>query len=258
LITLKDLPEVVSRDEWLARRKELLTKEKELTRAYDELAANRRRLPMVKIEKDYIFQGPGGKARLVDLFEGRQQLIIYHYMFGPDWEKGCMSCAALVDESSDGRLKHLHNRDTTIAMMSRAPLDKITRFKEKMGWRTIPWYSSFNSDFNYDFHVTLDETVAPVVYDYKTREEHEKGGTSYYFTGEPPFELPGFSCFLRDGQTVYHTYSTYGRGGEAAITSYHLLDLTALGRQEAWEEPRGRVEDPYPPNPNFAPRPANG
>ncbi|HEY6329204.1 MAG TPA: DUF899 domain-containing protein [Blastocatellia bacterium] len=255
MTTIRELPEVISRDQWLARRMELLAKEKALTKAYDDLNAERRRLPMVKIEKDYVFEGPGGEVRLIDLFEGRQQLIIYHYMFGPSWDKGCMSCAALVDESSEGRLKHLHNRDTTMAMVSRAPLDKITRFKASFGW-TIPWYSSFNSDFNYDFHVTLDESVAPVVYDYKTREEHEKAGTSYYFTGEGPFELPGFSCFLRDGATVFHTYSTYGRGGEAAITAYHLLDLTVLGRQEEWEEPQGRVEDPYPPNPNFAARPS--
>ena len=251
MVTTKELPEVVSREEWLAARKKLLVKEKELTRAYDALSAERRRLPMVKIEKDYAFEGPKGKARFVDLFEGRGQLIIYHFMFGPTWDKGCPSCTALSDESSEGRLKHLHSRDTTMAMVSRSPLAKIESYKVSRGW-TFPWYSSYGSDFNYDFHVTLDESVAPLEYGYRTKEEHEKAGTSYWFQSEQPIELPGISCFLRQGDTIFHTYSTYGRGGEVAITSYHLLDLTALGRQEVWEVPKGRVDHPYPPIPSFA------
>lgn len=152
----KALPEVVLREEWLAARKKLLAKEKELTRAYDALSAERRRLPMVKIEKEYVFEGPAGKARLVDLFEGRLQLIVYHFMFGPAWDKGCSSCTALCDESSVGRLQHLHTRDTTMAMVSRAPLTKIEAYKASRGW-TFPWYSSYGNDFNYDFHVTLGE-----------------------------------------------------------------------------------------------------
>jgi predicted dithiol-disulfide oxidoreductase (DUF899 family) len=244
------MPEVVSRDEWLAARKQLLEKEKELTRAYDALNAERRRLPMIKVEKDYIFEGPQGKARLLDLFEDRLQLIIYHFMFGPDWEKGCPSCTGLCDESSEGRLEHLRCRDTTMAVVSRAPLAKLNAYKKSRGW-TFPWYSSYGSDFNYDFHVTLDESVAPLEYAYRTKEEHIKAGTGYWFQSEQPIELPGFSCFLRDGDRVFHTYSTYSRGGEVALTSYHLLDLTALGRQEVWEEPAGRIRHPYPPIPNF-------
>jgi predicted dithiol-disulfide oxidoreductase (DUF899 family) len=130
-----------------------------------------------------------------------------------------------------------------MAMVARAPLAKINAYKTARGW-TFPWYSSFGSDFNYDFHVTLDEKVAPLEYAYRTKEEHEKAGTAYWFEGERPLELPGFSCFLRDGDSVFHTYSTYSRGGEVAITSYHLLDLTALGRQEVWEAPKGRVDYP--------------
>jgi predicted dithiol-disulfide oxidoreductase (DUF899 family) len=249
--TTKEMPQIVSREEWLAARKRLLVNEKELTRAYDQLSVERRKLPMVRIEKDYVFEGPKGKAHLLDLFEGRLQLIVYHFMFGPTWDKGCPSCTALADESSEGRFKHLHNRDTTMAMVSRAPLAKIEGYKASRGW-TFPWYSSYASDFNYDFHVTLDESVAPLEYGYRTKEEHEKAGTSYWFSGEQPIELPGISCFLRDGNAIFHTYSTYGRGGEVAITSYHLLDLTALGRQEVWEDPKGRADPTYPPIPSFA------
>ena len=244
-------PEIVPRNKWLAARKALLAKEKEATRLQDALSEERRKLPMVKIEKDYIFEGEKGKMRLVDLFEDRQQLIIYHFMFGPTWDKACPSCTALCDESSEGRLRHLHSRDTTMAMVARAPLDKIKAYKTARGW-TFPWYSSFGSDFNYDFHVTLDEKVAPLEYAYRTKEEHEREGTAYWFEGERPLELPGLSCFSREGDSVYHTYSTYSRGGEVAITSYHLLDLTALGRQEVWEAPKGRVDHPYPPIPSFA------
>jgi predicted dithiol-disulfide oxidoreductase (DUF899 family) len=232
------LPQVVSEEEWLVARKELLAKEKEATRARDALNAERRRLPMVKIDKEYVFEGPDGKLSLLDLFEGRPQLIIYHFMFSPDWDKGCPSCSAWADQVP--HLAHLRARGTSLAAVSRAPLAKIEPFKERMGW-TFPWYSSFGSDFNYDFHVTLDESVAPLEYNYRTRAEHEQAGTSYYMQGEQPFELPGLSCFLRDGDSVFHTYSTYGRGGETIGGTAYLLDLTALGRQEEWEEPKGRA-----------------
>jgi predicted dithiol-disulfide oxidoreductase (DUF899 family) len=234
------LPQVVSRDEWLIARKALLAKEKEATRARDALNVERRRLPMVKIEKDYIFEGPDGKASLLDLFEGRHQLIIYHFMFGPSWEQGCPSCSGWADELARGHLNHLHARGTSLALVSRAPLAKIEPFKARMGW-TVPWYSSYGSDFNYDFHVTLDESIAPIEYNYRTKAEHQQAGTAYYVEGEQPIELPGLSCFLRDGDIVFHTYSTYGRGGETVGGSYYFLDLTALGRQEAWEEPKGRM-----------------
>ena len=141
-----------------------------------------------------------------------------------------------------GLLAHLHARETTLAYVARAPLAKIERYKAKRGW-TFPWYSSYGSDFNYDFHVTLDESVAPVEYNYRTPEEHRAAGTAYYLEGEQPLELPGQSHFLRDGERVFHTYSTFGRGGEMTGGSYYFLDLTALGRQEEWEEPKGRAAD---------------
>jgi predicted dithiol-disulfide oxidoreductase (DUF899 family) len=232
-----NLPRVVSRDEWLAARKELLAKEKELTRQRDALNAERRRLPMIRIEKEYVFEGPDLKASLLDLFDGRQ-LIVGHFMFDPSWDKGCPSCSAGADEISGGLLKHLHARDTTFVYVSRAPLGKIEAYKASKGW-TFPWYSSYGSDFNYDFHVTLDESVVPVEYNYRTKAEHEQAGTSHYVEGEQPIEAPGQSCFLREGDSVFHTYSVYARGLETVGGSYYFLDETALGRQEDWEDPKG-------------------
>ena len=171
------LPPVVSRDEWLVARKALLAREKEFTHRRDALSAERRRLPMVEIEKEYVFEGPDGKASLLDLFEDRRQLIVGHFMFDPSWDDGCPSCTAGADEISKGLLEHLHARDTTFAYVSRAPLTKIESYKSRKGW-TFPWYSSFGSDFNYDFHVTLDEAVMPVEYNYRTKAEHEQAGTA--------------------------------------------------------------------------------
>jgi predicted dithiol-disulfide oxidoreductase (DUF899 family) len=241
------LPDVVSRDEWLAARKELLAKEKEATRARDALNAERRRLPMVEIEKDYVFEGPNGKAGLLDMFEGRRQLIIRHFMFDPSWEDGCPSCSAGADEISDGLLEHLHTRDTSLAVVSRAPLEKIEDYKARRGW-TFPWYSSYGSDFNYDFHVTMDESVAPAEYNYRSKAEYEKAGMAEFMEGEQP----GQSCFLREGDTVFHTYSNYARGAEMTGGSYYYLDLTALGRQEDWEEPKGRADRERDAHPDFA------
>jgi predicted dithiol-disulfide oxidoreductase (DUF899 family) len=254
-----ELPAVVTRAEWLAARLKLLTKEKELTHRRDALNAERRRLPMVRIEKDYVFEGSNGKASLLDLFEGRLQLIVYHFMW--HWEKGqpldnpCPGCAGWADQIARGHFNSLHSRNTRLVLVSRAPLAKILPFKKRMGW-TIPWYSSFGNSFNYDFHVTLDSSVAPVVYNYRTPEEDENAGTSYYLQGEQPFDLPGMSCFLRKGDEVYHTFSIYGRGCETAGGSYYLLDLTALGRQEDWEEPKGRSAGKgLPPRPDLNPYP---
>jgi len=244
-----DLPKVVSRDEWVAARKELLAKEKELTRQRDALNAERRRLPMVKIEKEYVFDGPHGKATLLDLFEGRHQLIVRHFMFDPSWEDGCSSCTAGVDEFSDGLHAHLNTRDTTLVIVSRAPLEKIERYKAKRGW-TFPWYSSYGSDFNYDFHVTLDESVAPAEYNYRTIAELQAAGQWSDPEGGS-VELPGQSCFLRVDDTVFHTYSNYARGAEMTGGSYYYLDLTALGRQEDWEEPKGRAIHERGAMPNF-------
>jgi predicted dithiol-disulfide oxidoreductase (DUF899 family) len=232
------LPEIVSREEWLAKRKKLLKKEKEFTRMRDELNAERRRLPMVEIKKGYEFKGPDGKASLLDLFKSRDQLIIYHFMFDPEWDEGCRSCSAWADHIARGHLNHLHARSTTLALVSRAPLGKITAFKKRMGW-AIPWYSSYGSDFNYDFHVTQDESVKPVIYNYRDKATLEHLGQHYHTEGDQP----GISCFLRVDDTAYHTYSTYGRGGEQVGGAYYFLDMTALGRQEEWEEPKGRATE---------------
>jgi predicted dithiol-disulfide oxidoreductase (DUF899 family) len=220
------LPPVVSRAEWLVARKKLLAKEKEATRARDALNADRRNLPMVRIDKEYVFDGPNGKATLLDMFENRRQLIIYHFMFDPSWDEGCSSCSFQVD-NFPVHLGHLHSRDTTLAVVSRAPLAKIEAFKKRMGW-TFPWYSSFGSDFNYDFHTTLDEAIAPVEYNYRVKAEVEQAGGTWWYEGEQS----GTSAFLRDGDGIYHTYSTFGRGDDLLLTTYNYLDITALGRQE--------------------------
>jgi predicted dithiol-disulfide oxidoreductase (DUF899 family) len=186
------LPRIATRDEWLAARKELLVKEKELTRRRDALNIERRNLPMVEVDKDYVFDGPQGEVRLIDMFEGRRQLIIYHFMFDPSWEDGCPSCTAGTDELSQGFLDHLHTRDTSYALVSRAPLAKLERWKAKRGW-DLPWYSSYGSDFNYDFGVTIDESVRPGEYNFRTKAEFEALGLDF-FEYDQPFEMPGRSC----------------------------------------------------------------
>ncbi len=230
------LPEIVSREEWLKDRKELLKKEKQLTKMRDAVSTERRRLPMVEVEKNYEFKGPDGTKSLLDIFEDRRQLIIYHFMFDPEWDEGCLSCSAWADHIARGHLNHLHARNTTLVLVSRAPMSKIQPFKERMGW-TVPWYSSFGNDFNYDYHVTTDESVKPVMYNYRNKTTLEHLGQHYHLEGEQP----GISCFLRDEDKVYHTYSTYARGMEAVGGTNYFLDLTALGRQEEWEEPKGRA-----------------
>ena len=244
------LPRIATRDEWLAARTALLVEEKELTRRRDALNAKRRELPMVEIEEDYVFEGPDGPARLLDLFEGRPQLIVYHFMFDPSWADGCPSCTAGTDELSPGFFEHLHTRDTSYALVSRAPLEKLERWKEKRGW-DIPWYSSFGSDFNYDFGVTIDESVRPGAYNFRTKAEYEAMGSDF-FEYDQPFEMPGRSCFLAVDGRVFHTYSQYARGLESTGGSYYFLDLTALGRQEDWEEPKGRSESVRRNEPDFA------
>ena len=228
------LPKIVSREEWTRARVALLEREKALTKARDELSAERRRLPMVEVTEDYRFTAGDGTARtLLDLFEGRHQLIIDHYMFDPKWEDGCMSCAGRVDQY--GNTAHLHERDTTIAVVSRAPIEKINRWKNKMGW-TFPWYSSYGSRFNFDYGVSFDETVDDPHYNYRSSAEWQRHGLP-----ELPQELHGTSVFLREGNRVFHTYSTYGRGTEQVGGTHYYLDMTALGRQEDWEEPKGRA-----------------
>ena len=245
------LPKVVSPQEWRAARVALLADEKAMTRARDALSTKRRELPMVKVEKPYVFDGPDGKAGLADLFDGRRQLIVGHFMFHPDWDDGCSSCTAGADEMSKGHLEHLHARDTTFVYISRAPLAKIENYKRRRGW-TFPWYSSYGSDFNYDFHVTLDDAVVPAEYNFRTKAEFEQAGAPLYAEGDQPIELPGRSCFLREGDDVFHTYSVYARGLETIGGSYYMLDETALGRQEEWELPKGRATAPRGAVPNFA------
>jgi predicted dithiol-disulfide oxidoreductase (DUF899 family) len=239
------LPDVVSHEQWLRARTELLQREKELTRMRDRLAADRRRLPMVQVAKDYRFTGSDGELTLEGLFEGRTQLIVGPFMFDPAWEDGCASCTAGADEMSAGHLEHLHARGTTLAYVSRAPYEKLARYKAKRGW-TFPWYSSYGSDFNVDFAVTLDAAVTPPTYNYKDADELRGMGS------EPSGEFPGRSSFLRTTDGIFHTYSVFARGTETIGGSYYLLDETALGRQEEWEEPKGRVESARAAMPDFA------
>jgi len=244
------LPRIATRDEWLKARKELLRAEKEMTEQRDQLSTQRRNLPMVEIAKDYKFEGPDGVVSLRDMFEGRRQLMIYHFMFAPEWEEGCPSCTAGTHEMSPGLMDHLHTRDTTYAMVSRAPLQKLENWKAQHGWQ-VPWYSSFGTDFNYDFGVTIDESRGADTYNFRSKDEFEAIGDSF-FDSEQPFEMPGLSCFLQEDGTVYHTYSQYARGLESTGGSYYFLDLTALGRQEDWEEPKGRSETTRGATPDFA------
>jgi predicted dithiol-disulfide oxidoreductase (DUF899 family) len=222
-------PQIVSRDQWLSERKKLLAHEKELTRQYDRVNAERRRLPMVKIEKNYLFESPGGEQSLKDLFEGRRQLVIYHFMFDPSWEKGCSGCTAYVN--SIGDLSMLNECETTFVMVSRAPFIKLEAYKERQGWR-FPWVSSLGSDFNYDFHVTNNEKIAPVEYNYRNKAELEANKVPNAIVGEEH----GLSVFFRIGDDVFHTYSAYARGTEALTDARALLDMTPYGRQQDFED----------------------
>lgn len=232
-------PQIVSREVWFTERKALLVDEKALTQQLDRVNAKRRRLPMVKLEKTYRFYGPNGQTSLLDLFEGRRQFIVYHFMFDPAWEKGCTGCTGFVNALGD--LSMLRDRDTTFVLISRAPLDKLERYKASQSWNW-PWFSSFNSDFNYDFHVTQDKSVAPIQYNYRDQTELEsKLGGSYVTKGE----CHGVSVFFRLDDRVFHTYSTYGRGVEGLTDSYSLLDITPYGRQEDFEDsPPGWPQKP--------------
>jgi len=214
-------PRIVSEAEWLVARKDLLTREKEFVRLRDELSRHRRDLPWVKIDKNYVFDGAHGKVTLADLFDGRSQLIVYHFMFGPGWEEGCKSCSYLADHF-DGANWHLPHRDVTFVAISRAPLSKLESYKKRMGWR-FKWVSSHGSDFNFDYHVSF------------TKEEEAKNRV-YYNYGMGEFmsdELPGLSVFYKDENgDVFHTYSTYARGLDILIGTYNFLDLLPKGRDE--------------------------
>jgi predicted dithiol-disulfide oxidoreductase (DUF899 family) len=233
-------PPIVSRNSWLTERMTLLAHEKEYTKHRDRINAERRRLPMVKIEKDYVFDGPGGKNDLEGLFDGRRQLIVYHFMFDPKWEKGCPGCTRYVNALGD--LSMLRDRDTTFVLASRAPLAKLEAYKAEKGW-DIPWVSSFGSDFNYDFHVTNDEKIAPLEYNFRNKAEMEARKGPNAIEGEEH----GLSVFFRLDHDVFHTYSVYARGTESLSDAYTLLDTTPYGRQQDFEEsPPG-----WPQNPTY-------
>jgi predicted dithiol-disulfide oxidoreductase (DUF899 family) len=234
-------PKVVSESEWLAARKELLAAEKEFTRLRDAISAKRRQLPWVKVTKPYVFDGPAGKVSLAELFRDRSQLIVYHFMLGPDWEQGCPSCSYLGDHFG-GSLVHLNARDIAFAAVSRASMPQIAAFKQRMGWQ-FPWVSSFNNDFNFDYHVSFSK-------------EELASGNVYYNYGMQPFgaeEAPGLSVFFKsaDGE-IFHTYSTYGRGLDILLGAYNFMDMAPKGRDEdglkfsmAWVRHHDRYEDNY-------------
>lgn len=238
------LPDVVSREEWSEARLRLLAAEKELTRKRDALNADRRRLPMVRITTDYVFEGPAGKADLASLFDDSRQLIVQHIMFGPDWEQPCPSCSAAINGMTPSLFANLRSRQTAFVLVSRAPYARIAQAAKERGW-DVPWYSSYGSDFNFDFEVSFDK-ANPSSLRYNYRAE------PWLADYDAPTELPGFSCFLREGGEVFHTYSTFARGTEYIGNPYTLLDLTALGRQEAWEEPKGRAESDRAGDPSFS------
>ena len=245
------LPKIATRAEWLAARKELLAKEKDLTRQRDALSAERRNLPMVEVVQDYRFDGPDGRVRLIDLFEDRRQLIIYHFMFHPEWQDGCPSCSAGTGELSPGFLEHLHVRDTTYALVSRAPLDKLQGWKARKGWE-LPWYSSSGSDFNYDFGVTIDASRGFGEYNYRSLDEYAGRGPGEHEDGRPALRHAGPELLPTGRRRRAPHVSQYARGLESTGGSYYFLDLTALGRQEEWEEPKGRTEFARSATPDFA------
>ena len=228
---------VVSPKEWLTARKALLVEEKKFTRLHDRLKQKRRALPWENVEQEYVFDGPDGKETLAELFAGKRQLIVYHFMFGPDWSEGCPHCSFWADHF-DGPDLHLTQRDTTFVAISHAPLKKLAKFKRRMGWK-FKWVSSVRNRFNYDFHVSF------------TPEEIRAGKALYNYakTEIPMDELPGLSVFYCDWDgNVYHTYSAYSRGIDPMNTTYHFLDLTAKGRDENPERPQDwvRYHDKYP------------
>jgi predicted dithiol-disulfide oxidoreductase (DUF899 family) len=236
---------VVSHQEWIQARKEFLPKEKEFTRVRDELSRQRRELPWERVEKQYEFEGPAGKLALADLFDGRSQIAMYHFMLGPGWAEGCKSCSYLADHF-DGTAIHLANRDVTLVVVSHAPYAEIEAFKKRMGWR-FHWVSSFGSDFNFDYHVSFTPEQAAGEVEY-----------NYGHTKSPSQEMPGFSAFLKDSSgEVFHTYSSYARGLDILVGTYNFLDMMPKGRDEeglkhtmAWVRHHDRYADNYFVDPN--------
>ena len=231
-----------TRDEWLAARHDLLKAEKELTRLNDDLARQRRELPWVRIEKDYVFDTEEGEATLADLFRGRSQLIVYHFMYGPDWDEGCPSCSGVADGFDETHL-HLHNHDVAFTAVSRAPLEKLVAYRERMGW-SFPWASSGRTDFNFDFNVSFtEESVATgQTYNFRELEGWQVD------PAQLPYEGPGMSAFAIEDGVVYHTYSAYSRGLDALWTMWQWLDRAPLGRSEgdlSWFRRHDQYEASY-------------
>ena len=229
---------IVSQDEWLKARKVLLAKEKEFSKARDALSTTRRELPWTPVEKNYVFDGPNGKEALSDLFGGKSQLMVYHFMLGPGWVQGCPSCSFLADHF-DGAVIHLAQRDVSLVVVSRAPLAEIEAYKKRMGWK-FKWVSSFGNDFNRDFHVSF------------TKDEMAKGAEYNYTVDKiSSEELPGLSAFIRDEKgKVFHTYSSYARGLDTLVGTYNFLDMAPKGRDEgalpwtmAWVRRHDEYED---------------
>ena len=241
-------PKVVSPADWLKARKELLAKEKEFTHLRDELSRRRRELPWERVEKRYEFEGPNGQLSFADLFGNHSQLLIYHFMLGPGWKEGCPSCSYLADHF-DGANIHLPHRDVTLAVVSHAPYAEVAAFKQRMGWR-FPWYSSFTSDFNYDYHVSLSP--------------EERGKKEIYYNYEMmefrPEERPGLSAFFKDASgEIFHTYSTYARGLDILVGAYNFLDMAPKGRDEdslnfsmAWVRHHDKYDNNYTVDPNVS------
>src|SRR5215469_1119164 len=232
-----DNPKIVSREEWLVARKKLLIREKQHTREHDAIASERRALPWVRVEKNYVFDSPSGKKNFIDLFEGKSQLIVYHFMFGPDWSEGCPSCSLNMDHV-DGSLVHLRQRDVSFAAISRAPSPKIEAFQRRMGWK-FTWVSSHANDFNRDYRVsfTKEELAGAACYNFNT-------------SGFPSEEAPGISVFYKKEGDIFHTYSAYARGSETVLNTYNYLDLVPKGRDEdglyfpmAWVRHHDRYDD---------------
>lgn len=225
---------VVSNEEWIEARKAFLAKEKEFTRQRDELSRQRRELPWVKVEKNYLFDGPKGKVMLADLFEGRSQLIVYHFMFGPGWKEGCPSCSFLADHF-DGVVPHLNARDVTLSVISRAPLPEIEAFKKRMGWR-FKWVSSNDSDFNFDYNVSFKKGETARKGENASEGEASKPLVYYNYQLQdfPSDEGPGASVFYKDEATgdIFHTYSSYARGLDILLGAYNFLDFAPKGRDE--------------------------
>ena len=239
---------IVSQDQWLTARKVLLAKEKEFTKARDALSEQRREMPWVKIGKSYVFEAPGGKQSLAALFDGRSQLIVYHFMLGPGWKDGCPSCSFLADHF-DGAAIHLAQRDVTLVVVSRAPLAEIEAYKKRMGW-CFKWVSSYGNDFNHDFHVSF------------TKDEMADGAEYNYAVGKiPSEELPGLSAFIKDESGgIFHTYSSYARGLDMLVGTYNFLDMAPKGRDEdalPWTMAWVRRHDEYKAAPAQPPKAAS-